>query len=347
MPAYDATVTYVLSVATDRFVHHASDRLTTKRYRKASPLREWEKAANKTVLFFGQDGCFVLGYSGTAYLDGWPTDHFIAQSLRGHPIPVGRMSAHDRSGHPDDSVGYVLLHLKSDLDAALTRHPNEEIVQQFYLTAAGWQHTHSGHFYSFIWRLTTHSGPPLTIDLRPGSVGHVLIDAAPSPAIGRDPTAALIDELALIHNDPLATADLLASEIRRASDFALDQERELRIGRDVMTVSLGPPGPGETWGVVRARPDPKVSRPDVPSPLYTPWAIEPLLTQKPRLMTGSAGIGSNLWIPDLQGLTPRSGIVMTQPRRTETGPEPDLSDLDIDDERVEARWTVKDPQDRD
>ena len=45
--------------------------------------------ANKNIIYWARDGFFTIGYSGLAYLQGKPTDQWIAEKLWGDVIPVG------------------------------------------------------------------------------------------------------------------------------------------------------------------------------------------------------------------------------------------------------------------
>jgi hypothetical protein len=70
-------VTLVISVATPGYGLHVSDRLVSK---ADAP---YDAYANKTVVFRATDGLVVLGYTGAAFLDGIPTDTWIADVVSG------------------------------------------------------------------------------------------------------------------------------------------------------------------------------------------------------------------------------------------------------------------------
>ncbi len=70
-------MTLVISIATPGYGLHVSDRLVS---RAGSP---YDAYANKTVVFRATDGLIVFGYTGPAFLDGVPTDTWIADVLSG------------------------------------------------------------------------------------------------------------------------------------------------------------------------------------------------------------------------------------------------------------------------
>ncbi len=57
----------------------------TYQSRTKSGAKSWDIAANKTIIVIGRDCWLVLGYTGLAYLDGKPTDQFIAEAISGVP----------------------------------------------------------------------------------------------------------------------------------------------------------------------------------------------------------------------------------------------------------------------
>lgn len=82
-------MTLVLGGAVAYHAFHASDRLTTITPTPKNPDRAWDIHANKTVIVCGSDCWLVIGYTGLAYLDGKPTDAFIASVLAGRDNLTG------------------------------------------------------------------------------------------------------------------------------------------------------------------------------------------------------------------------------------------------------------------
>lgn len=72
-------MTLVLSVATPVYALHVSDRLVSKAGTPYDPL------ANKTVVLRATDGLLAFGYTGPAYVEGVPTDTWIAEAVSGEP----------------------------------------------------------------------------------------------------------------------------------------------------------------------------------------------------------------------------------------------------------------------
>jgi hypothetical protein len=70
-------MTLVLSVATPAYSLQVSDRLVSKGGDPFDPL------ANKNVVLRATDGLLVFGYTGLAFLDGMPTDTWIADRISG------------------------------------------------------------------------------------------------------------------------------------------------------------------------------------------------------------------------------------------------------------------------
>ncbi|MFD7841382.1 hypothetical protein ACFV4K_00380 [Nocardia sp. NPDC059764] len=74
-------MTLLVSAVTRNHAFHASDQLVT--YGHADLTVEHDTRANKTIVIIGSDCWLVLGYTGVAYLDGRPTDQFIAEAVSG------------------------------------------------------------------------------------------------------------------------------------------------------------------------------------------------------------------------------------------------------------------------
>lgn len=72
-------VTLLINAVAKNHALHASDRLTT--YTERRKVKEWDVRANKTIVVVGSDSWIVLAYTGIAYLDGKPTDQFIAEAI--------------------------------------------------------------------------------------------------------------------------------------------------------------------------------------------------------------------------------------------------------------------------
>ncbi|MGJ6126187.1 hypothetical protein QN239_26780 [Mycolicibacterium sp. Y3] len=82
-------MTLVLGAACRYKIFHASDRLTTITPTRKNPDKAWDIHSNKTVIVVGSGCWLVIGYTGLAYLDGVPTDEFIANAIAGGELGSG------------------------------------------------------------------------------------------------------------------------------------------------------------------------------------------------------------------------------------------------------------------
>lgn len=117
----------VISVATPVFALHVSDRLVSKQG------KPYDALANKTVVFRATDGLLALGYTGPAFLDGLPTDVWIAEVLSGTECG-GDVGAVRYGRFPVRDTGSSLLALCARLRA---RREFERFGGE--INAVGWQ----------------------------------------------------------------------------------------------------------------------------------------------------------------------------------------------------------------
>ncbi len=120
-------MTLVLSVATPAYALQVSDRLVSKGGKPHDPL------ANKTVVLGATDGLLVFGYTGLAFLDGMPTDTWIADQITGGACAnIGGAVAY--GDFPVRDVGTTLVALSQPLQ------DNEQFrVHGGEICAVGWQ----------------------------------------------------------------------------------------------------------------------------------------------------------------------------------------------------------------
>jgi hypothetical protein len=64
------------------------ERWPTCTEQRAAGLEEWDPLANKSILVSAQNGFMCISYSGLAYINGTPTDQWLAET------------ASDRDGRP-------------------------------------------------------------------------------------------------------------------------------------------------------------------------------------------------------------------------------------------------------
>lgn len=73
-------MTLILSLAAPGLVAQVSDRQVT-RMQRGRPARIHSPVENKTIIFIVRDAVGVLGYTGSAYVDGRPTDEWLAMQI--------------------------------------------------------------------------------------------------------------------------------------------------------------------------------------------------------------------------------------------------------------------------
>ncbi len=91
-------MTLVISVATQRFIVHASDRLLTKRV--AGKVRVHSDAENKSLIVSCRDALFIIGYTGSAYVGKVITDDWLAGIIAAKDLTTDFMSCTPGIGSP-------------------------------------------------------------------------------------------------------------------------------------------------------------------------------------------------------------------------------------------------------
>jgi hypothetical protein len=76
-------VTLIINAVWGPWAFHASDRYVSIQATQRNPQGEWDPHSNKTVIVIGSDCWLVMGYSGLAYLNGRPTDQYLAECVSG------------------------------------------------------------------------------------------------------------------------------------------------------------------------------------------------------------------------------------------------------------------------
>lgn len=298
-------MTYSLAYVSGAYIHHASDRLLMLRGRG-----EWDRAANKSIVYRGWDGYFVASYSGLAYLGDLPTDHHIAEAFHGEPIanppPLAGWLETARRSRRRHTIGSAFARLESSLGTFASLPAAIEVA------ATGFQ-TRRNAWRAFTWRLKCSREGRLTIRRDTCPTTHSMLVANPAPVIDRPAGDAIVSALMLREADPPFASDLLASGIRRTAELVRSTEGIDRIGTACVTVSLAPP----------PHPDPRVHVRYVPAPTpegetgeaYTQWVIEPDAVHVPIQLTGPVGLGSKFWRIEPTHVTPASGAARMQRRK--------------------------------
>jgi hypothetical protein len=119
------------------------DRLVTQTVN--GRIADFDPQSNKTVLFGTRDGFLTIAYTGLAYINELPTDHWIAETLRGLPVRLGRdgirpaaLSMGRVANWP--TIGRAIQRLKSGLEGAIaTLRPMRWRTEPLSIVIAGWQ----------------------------------------------------------------------------------------------------------------------------------------------------------------------------------------------------------------
>src|SRR5688572_10844822 len=110
------SMTQILTAIQHQSMNHLSDRLTSVRQMRFDP------EANKTVIFRARDGIIAISFSGVAFLNGVPTDQWLAHVLRHEdPRTTAEIDHGAISGQPPArwlSIGEAIRALEQELTVA-------------------------------------------------------------------------------------------------------------------------------------------------------------------------------------------------------------------------------------
>lgn len=144
-------MTLNLTFASTRYVHQVTDRLLTCVGVCVDPL------ANKNVIYWARDAIVTLGYTGLAYLEGIPTDQWLAESLADFTFDrSGRFRTFIRCGPLPQwrDIGLSVKCLCEKLQTALKRARSET----FEIIIAGWQWGRRERTRPIIWSVSYPDG---------------------------------------------------------------------------------------------------------------------------------------------------------------------------------------------
>ncbi len=130
-------MTVILMVATSSYILQASDRLVSR------GICPYDQASNKALLYRARDAFVTMAYTGIAYLDGAPTDQWIAEKIWGKPFyrgPEGRILAFGNPRIPRwRKLGHTLQDLKHQMQQTWAGLPSEHRARRFEILVGGWQ----------------------------------------------------------------------------------------------------------------------------------------------------------------------------------------------------------------
>lgn len=224
-------MTLVLSVATPAYALHVSDRLVSAGGKPFDPL------ANKTVIFRATDGLLAIGYTGAAFLEGLPTDSWIAAALSDGASSEGRAAM--SFGHfPIRDVGSSLLLLCQRLRSKRFQSLGGEVA------AVGWQwqrKRRKARARDVLWVLHSGSGQLRWDQLvpRPLEQQRQVFRMVPTGdwPLGNEEWKQLLVQVGQAGPNWELVENLLIAAIRRASEV-----KPGTIGGNCMSVLLRPAG---------------------------------------------------------------------------------------------------------
>jgi hypothetical protein len=270
-------MTLVLSVSTPAYALHVSDRLVSKAGRPHDPF------ANKTVVVRATDGLLAFGYTGPAFIEGVPTDSWIAEIVSG-AISAGEPAAVRYGSFPVRDVGRTLLRL-------CERFRAERLFQRLggQIVATGWQwdgRRERAHVRNVLWVLDDASGKLRWRQLVPRHglerTSSFRMVATGNWALSSERWQATLDEVGRAGHDWNRVERRLIDAIRGSSRLEPGT-----IGPHCMSVLLRP------WRVVTAE---LRFTPDAPheaeafgqtvETAYSPWMVAPDAIHAPSVLVG-------------------------------------------------------------
>lgn len=266
-------MTLVLSVATPAYSLHVSDRLVSK---SGAP---YDALANKTVVLRAIDGLLVLGYTGPAYMDGKPTDSWIA-SVVSRGSAVSDLGAISYGEFAVSDVGSTLRTLSERLcaDRYFLRLGGQ-------LSAVGWQWSAKREralVRNVLWRFSYGRWEQLVPRHLPERKKVFRMIATGNWALSAQAWKHLLDEVGAAGGDWELVEDRLVKAIRQASTLTPGT-----IGPHCMSVLVTP------WqfpnALIRFMPDSAHTGSAFGQRVelaYSPWMVAPDAVLAPSVAVG-------------------------------------------------------------
>jgi hypothetical protein len=295
-------MTLIIARVSRRYVLQTTDRLVTS---QAPRPRPWEGTFNKNLLYSAKNGVVAMGFTGIAYVEGVPTDQWLAQQLVDKPLngPPGEPTPAYISGRvrPWRDVGSVLNTLRDSLSAVSARLTNRNRREQwrlnpFVLLCVGWlwnrnRPSTSRPFIAYILKEEQRTDFDLLWSSpRAGATQEGMVVAAPRSPFVDSALASLAPQLGDANPDD---AERLMVEATRKCAHEAPV-----IGHDVLSVLLPPP----KYACIRIRFIPRSlvqkSRiiPNSQELSFSPWVIGPCGIVGPAAFYGrglSMGVGGH------------------------------------------------------
>jgi len=231
-------VTLILSAHRHSFAFQVSDRLASRRPHSGD-AEPWDPTWNKSVILLASDALVAISFSGLAYLDGRPTDQWVAETLWGAPIRVGGRGLLVTGPGPTRTLRANLELLTSAVDQELQKLSGIAREKHFHYVVTGWSWKGENARRVSL-AVGNLQGGALVFQRRCRSkpreeVRLVRVDADPPDWLSRQETTR-IEEGVVNARTPEAVEDVLISEIRSVARRSRGQ-----VGEDCMSVQIPVP----------------------------------------------------------------------------------------------------------
>ncbi len=275
-------MTLIMSLIHTPLAFHVGDRLVTNQ--EKGRRKTWDPLANKSVLVLAQNGYMCISYSGLAYINGKPTDQWLAEAAADRQtipgVQGGLAARFDTTLMP--RIGPALVRVRTAIETDFARQPVRYRRNGMRVIIAGWIMRRR--------RRLNRQPRPFMVRLRhlgrPGST--LKIDQLPRYwdwprqaalwTVGADPGSAIIRLLQEIEQAGFLNEDdyeaLLVKCIRAVA------ETDDTVGKDCMSILMGRQGPFR----VRFLPNPDADLDRKAA--YTPWVIGPGVMWPPSVLYG-------------------------------------------------------------
>lgn len=271
----------------------------------------FDRNSNKSVVFQATDGHIVAAYTGHAYLDGIPTDTFIAQSLLG--VDLSKPGGFFGVGRPPcwTDVGRSVERLRENLSAVFQRMPDRDRAIDHQISVLGWRQriTRNRRVTPVVWELRR----PDVRDQAFKIVRHQRwwrwdggFATNTVPDLGRNPICdwmrAALREFG--RRSPDEVKRIIVEGLRRCAD-----ERPQTVGRSCLQIVLTPGvAPHARIRYILDTRSPADLSPDGVG--YSPWIVAPPWAFAPAVVGGGGGGFTNTatgykWV--IEGLAPPPG----------------------------------------
>lgn len=295
------------------FVIQIGDRLlSTSKRGKVEP---WDPYSNKSLVAFCRNGLIVLSYAGSAFIDGQPTDSFLAHLLsdgasdqRESPH-FGPSTAFRRVAGLD--IGRVLDKVTAGVDARFPKQPSSQRDTGLDLLVSGWtwkrpKNGRAVHPRTFLREYTFDSTER---GMRLVGAGESTTNARyPLMARRRDSRFALcsigatfdmktvFQDLQEYHrSSSIISVDAVEEILRDAIRSASGKARGAGIGTELISIACQ--ATGSPHARIRYIRDKSLGGRSA----YTPWVITGAMAQPPQIFGGGDGSGYSIGTTDSQG----------------------------------------------